>query len=524
MVKKYCRKASLARGEARRLAMAQHDADWKLASGTLETRRSSCPRGGGKETPCDSSLLSEEDDPETPQLQAPVAVAVEEEENEEPLEATMEKFKKPAHNRVVVEVEHIDKAIASLACRDCGEAVKVSIKTVCLASSIGFECTNEDCGFIYHPEAPAGTTIHLARGDNFERSTDYAINVLYVIGFMSMGDGPTEAARQLGLLGLPNDTTMKSRSFNIIEGRIGPIIRDLVEETILENLKEEARLSMEADPVQDEYDYKVWKDSLTDKSIKLSVAKMPKLHGSYDMAWQQKGSGHQYNSVSGHGTIVGRRTRKVIALVIKCKVCCACTAWEKKHPGLEILPHTCYKNHEGSSGSMESAGIVELLVSCFDKYQAVVAMLCCDDDSSIRADCQWSNADYLKNNNTDILPMVPKKVGVNKGKLHPRPDKGKLPGHVPEPKFVADPNHRRKTLTGELIKLDTASIKVKHTMTRMDSMRLGKNFGYMARALRDKPRTEFITAAEAVLEHHFDVHDHCGDWCPRGSETLQVKG
>jgi hypothetical protein len=101
----------------------------------------------------------------------------EDEENEVPLEEeeqpTRERLVKPSHNRVVMEVDQIDKAIASLACRDCGEAVKVTIKTVCVASSIGLECTNEECGFIYHPEAPAGTTIHLARGDNFERSTDY---------------------------------------------------------------------------------------------------------------------------------------------------------------------------------------------------------------------------------------------------------------------------------------------------------------------------------------------------------------
>jgi hypothetical protein len=86
---------------------------------------------------------------------------------------------------------------------------------------------------------------------------------------------------------------------------------------------------MEASGIHDEHDHKVWKDSWTDKSIKLSVAKMPKLNCSYNIAWQQKGSGHQYNSVSSHGTFVGRRTHKVIALVIKCKVCNQCTAWEK---------------------------------------------------------------------------------------------------------------------------------------------------------------------------------------------------
>jgi hypothetical protein len=72
-----------------------------------------------------------------------------------------------------------------------------------------------------------------------------------------------------------------------------------------------------------------------------------------------------------------------------------------------------------------------------------------------RADCQWSNEDSLFNHNTNVLPKVAKKHGINKGALQDRPEKGKLPRSVPEPLFVADPNHRRKGLTGELIKLDS---------------------------------------------------------------------
>jgi hypothetical protein len=96
---------------------------------------------------------------------------------------------------------------------------------------------------------------------------------------------------------------------------------------------------------------------------------------------------------------------------------------------------------------MESSGAVQVLVNAFEKYKVVIKQLCCDDDSSIRADCQWNNETYLKNYNTTTLPKVAISKGVNKGKLQDRPDKGKLPAHVPEPLFVADPNHRRKGLT-----------------------------------------------------------------------------
>jgi hypothetical protein len=141
----------------------------------------------------------------------------------------------------------------------------------------------------------------------------------------------------------------------------------------------------------------------------------------------------------------------------------------------------------------------------------------------IRADCQWSNADYLKNYNTTTVPKVPITKGPNKGKLQDRPDKGKLPAHVPEPLFVADPNHRRKGLTGELIKLDSSTADKKMTMTRMDSTRIGKNFGYMARTLKDRDPTEYVAAAKACLEHHFDCHTYCGNWCKRKDETEQQR-
>jgi hypothetical protein len=127
--------------------------------------------------------------------------------------------------------------------------------------------------------------------------TDYAINVLYILGFISMGDGPSKGGRLLGLLGLPNDTTMESRSFGTIEERIGPAICELYTKIIQETMIEEARLLMEeSEHHHVDLDFKVWKDSLTDPTLVMHPARMPKIDCSYyDMAWQQKGSGHQYN-------------------------------------------------------------------------------------------------------------------------------------------------------------------------------------------------------------------------------------
>jgi hypothetical protein len=155
---------------------------------------------------------------------------------------------------------------------------------------------------------------------------------------------------------------------------------------------------------------------------------------------------------------MGRLTRKVIAVKIKSKLCKYCGTFKRTYPDVpeeDITHHRCWRNHEGTSGSMEAAVFLELVVALFNKHNTIVRRLCCDDDSSVRADCQWSNEDSLFNHNTNGLPKVAKKHVINKGALQDRPDKGKLPRSVPEPLFVADLNHRRKGLTGELIKLDS---------------------------------------------------------------------
>jgi hypothetical protein len=163
---------------------------------------------------------------------------------------------------------------------------------------------------------------------------------------------------------------MMNRSFGIVEDRIGPFIREVCSEILAANLEEEARLSM------NEFDYNVWKMWKDNETLgPLPLERMPQIDASYDMAWQQKGSGHVYNSQSGHGTLFGRYSWKIIGLVIKSKLCCYCSTYCKKNPGLDVVvpPHECWKNHDGSSGSMESKGAVQVLVDAFEKGKVVIS-------------------------------------------------------------------------------------------------------------------------------------------------------
>ena len=140
----------------------------------------------------------------------------------------------------------MENAFKELRCPCCQSSIQLTLRTVCIATSIGIECLNKNCGYLYHGEQPSVTNIHGELKDSYERSLDYAINVLYVLGFNAVGDGCTDAARILGLLGLPNDTTMESRSFTITKDWLVPLIFKVCNDILQQNLMEEVQLSMEA--------------------------------------------------------------------------------------------------------------------------------------------------------------------------------------------------------------------------------------------------------------------------------------
>jgi hypothetical protein len=217
---------------------------------------------------------------------------------------------------------------------------------------------------------------------------------------ISVGDGCSEAGRLLGLLGLSNHTTIEGRSFTVIEERISPYIEALTNEILHENLVAEVKAT-----ITDPNDFFLWEQGLQG-AVDLSKAKYPRIMVSYDMAWQQRNSGNQYNSASGHALFVGGKTRQCLSLVVKSKVCNLCSTWSKKHDIAvdPVPPHRCRKNHEGSSGSMESQACLEMVVDMFNKKMCSVHTICIDDDASTRSMLKWSNADYMVNNNTTTAP------------------------------------------------------------------------------------------------------------------------
>lgn len=50
----------------------------------------------------------------------------------------------------------------------------------------------------------------------------------------------------------------------------------------------------------------------------------PSVRAYYDMKWQKRSSGRRYDSMTGHGLLIGHHTQKVLAYVVKSKDCITC--------------------------------------------------------------------------------------------------------------------------------------------------------------------------------------------------------
>ena len=137
-------------------------------------------------------------------------------------ESVSKKRSVPAHTRATFEISAVRSVFERHAkpCPKCQSKLEFEFPTCTLVTGIRVSCSNEFCSFV-EVERPAAADVPLDENAGsclIERNTDYAINVLCVLGFMSCGDGGSEAAKVVGLLGLPRPTTMQKRSFPTIEG------------------------------------------------------------------------------------------------------------------------------------------------------------------------------------------------------------------------------------------------------------------------------------------------------------------
>ena len=104
---------------------------------------------------------------------------------------------------------------------------------------------------------------------------------------------------------------------------------------------------------------------------------------SYDTGWQCRGSGRTYNSLSGHSSLVGCRTGKIIDYEVRIKSCKACENAAKKCG--KPKPHDCRKNWSASAKSMEADMAASMLKQHEENNSENVVKLVMDNDSTTSA-------------------------------------------------------------------------------------------------------------------------------------------
>ncbi|XP_067664302.1 uncharacterized protein [Haliotis asinina] len=102
---------------------------------------------------------------------------------------------------------------------------------------------------------------------------------------------------------------------------------------------------------------------------------------SVDAGWQKRGSGKCYDSLSGHCSMIGNKTGKVLGYSIRSKSCRMC--YEAFKANRTPTEHDCKKNWDGSSKGMEPDMVSEMVVKAKEEDVHVTSIIGGDDATSI---------------------------------------------------------------------------------------------------------------------------------------------
>ena len=259
-------------------------------------------------------------------------------------------------------------------------------------------------------------------------------------------------------------------------------------------LDEEVRLSRNDD------DYKKWKrNELPTHANGLTVC--------YDMGWNKRSSGRRYDSISGHGIVFGARSKKIISYRACSKICSLCEIFKRKNcENVAVEEHDCVKNHFGSSKSMECEAILYLTVDSWMNRSFHFEKICADDDTTMKK---------ILRHNYDLMI----EIGIMAKEDKPNKTSGKLDHEVNEPSFVADFNHRVKSVGRAIYTL--AGLKVSEsTVNNQIAKRVKLYWSEMLNQIKHlsvdvKEEWELIQKRVlAPIDHMFDCHENCDiAWC-----------
>ncbi|XP_066593603.1 uncharacterized protein [Prorops nasuta] len=332
-------------------------------------------------------------------------------------------------------VVEFDKLAEQLWCNVCNDSLslryKLQEKIIGLASIIKIK---------YHRCNMIMDVTTSSKSDKFY----YDVNKKMANGMYDHGTGPSGVNSFLSALNVP---VVKEKCLKRYERQVGPSIEKLAEQSCREAIEIEKILTKESNLVKK---YAFNESNENGNTINLIA--------SYDAAWTKRG--RQYNSFSGHSTIIGYFSDKVLSYACKDKQCRKCTQ-------NCVKPHDCKKNHNGSSKSMEIDMAVELvlknklLVDSNCKIRCLIA----DEDSSAIASLRR------------LSPYTITKW--------------------------SDFNHTHKTWNSKLYDIKLPA-KLREYFSKAFSLAVKPNKG-------DELNVKI--ALENIVPHAFGQHTNCGPWC-----------
>lgn len=159
-------------------------------------------------------------------------------------------------------------------------------------------------------------------------------NTRAALGALDAGIGHTHYASLLSTMGIP---ALSHTAFKKREREAGNAVESIAKRTCPRYTEEEKELTGKDNQV-----------NVENETVDVTV--------SYDMSWRKRGKA--FDSSSGMGSVIGAKTRKVIAYGTRNQQCRTCKQAECLQRSPKI--HDCKVNHEGSSKSMEASLAVEL--------------------------------------------------------------------------------------------------------------------------------------------------------------------
>ena len=355
------------------------------------------------------------------------------------------------------------------------ESTKINVLNMGLEPIVSVTCTN--CNSVYklpNEYSQYKGFSYTGKKTIRENCSWFNTNLKFVLGTLASGIGASEAATLLSFIGLPNLQSFSRRQFHRIELLVGKCLRNIADISTKEAL--ELEIKMTQDFKQEEN--RDWKTDDNPTGLTLS----------FDMGWSKRSSGNRYDSLSGHAFLLGGHSKKIVSAQVTSRQCSTCSSAASK--GVEPREHECPKNYHGSSKAMEADAALSLFLKLDREYNSklFIEALVIDDDSSLRA-------------------IIDHDVSKKKN------GKGKLPAHIPRPRFLADPSHRTRVVARAIFAL-VSSRKGDNECKLADAYRYKQYFGYMLKDSWHLSLEEFEKRFHGVLEHIFNNHIYCDEkWC-----------